>query len=256
MFKNAVVRKPGHSLVNGITSAPERGKPNYELSLKQHHAYIEALKSCGVKVTVLEADERFPDSCFVEDVAVVTKNCAIITNPGVTTRKGEEKEIVSVLKRFYLEDKIEYIKDPGTLEGGDVMIVGDHFYIGLSARTNKEGARQFIAILEKYGYTGSIIALKKVLHLKTGLAYLENNNLLVAGEFVDNPIFDKFNKIIIDENESYSANCIWVNDKVLVPLGYEKTKKAIEAQGMEVILVDTSEYRKVDGGLSCLSLRF
>ncbi|MBA7576024.1 N(G),N(G)-dimethylarginine dimethylaminohydrolase [subsurface metagenome] len=256
MFKNVIVRKPGHSLVNGITSAPELGKPNYKLALKQHHAYIEALKSCGVEVTVLEADERFPDSCFVEDVAVVTKNCAIITNPGATTRKGEEEDMINVLKRFYLEDKIEYIKDPSTIEGGDVMMVGDHFYIGLSPRTNEEGAKQFIAILEKHGYTGSIVPLKKVLHLKTGLAYLENNNLLVAGEFVDNPIFDKFNKIIIDENESYSANCIWVNDKVLVPLGYEKTKKAIEAQGMEVILVDTSEYRKVDGGLSCLSIRF
>lgn len=256
MFKNIIVRRPSISLVNGITSAPELGKPDFELALKQHDAYIEALKSCGVEVTVLEADERFPDSCFVEDVAVVTKNCAIITNPGADTRKGEEKEMIDVLKRFYSADKIEYIKNPGTLEGGDVMMVEDHFYIGLSARTNKEGAEQFIAALEKHGLTGSVVPLKEVLHLKTGLAYLENNNLLVEGEFVVNPVFDKFNKIIIDKNESYSANCIWVNDKVLVPFGYEKTKKAIENAGYEVVLVDTSEYRKVDGGLSCLSLRF
>ncbi|MGF7060311.1 dimethylarginine dimethylaminohydrolase family protein [Brassicibacter mesophilus] len=256
MFKNVIVRRPSKSLVNGITSSPELGRPDYVLALKQHDSYIEALKSCGVEVTVLEANERYPDSCFVEDVAVVTKNCAIITNPGAPTRKGEEKEIIDVIKRFYTEDKIEYIKDPGTLEGGDIMMVGDHFYIGLSARTNKEGARQFIESLEKYDLTGSVVPLEKVLHLKTGLAYLENNNLLVAGEFVTSPIFENFNKIIIDENDSYSANCIWINNKVLVPFGYEKTQKAIENAGYEVILVDTSEYRKLDGGLSCLSLRF
>lgn len=256
MFKNVIVRRPSRSMVEGITSAPELGKPDFELALKQHDAYIEALKSCGVEVTVLQADERYPDSCFVEDVAVLTKTCAIITNPGAKTRKGEEQQMIETLKGFYPEDKMEYVKAPGTIEGGDVMMVGDHFYVGLSARTNEEGAKQFITALEKHGYTGSMVPLEKVLHLKTGLAYLENNNLLVAGEFVDSPVFEKFNKIIIDESESYSANCIWVNDKVIVPAGYEKTKKAIEDAGYEVILVDTSEYRKLDGGLSCLSLRF
>lgn len=256
MFKNVIVRRPCRAMINGITSAPELGKPDFELALKQHEDYINALKYCGVNVTVLDADERFPDSCFVEDVSVCTKNCVIITNPGAQTRKGEEKDMIDVLKQFYTEDKIEYIKEPGTLEGGDVMMVGDHFYVGLSARTNAEGARQFIVALEKHGLTGSIVELKKVLHLKTGLAYLENGNLLVAGEFVEDPVFNNFNRVIIDESESYSVNCIWVNDKVIVPLGYEKTRLAIEKAGYEVVLVDTSEYRKLDGGLSCLSLRF
>ncbi|MGI5998286.1 MAG: dimethylarginine dimethylaminohydrolase family protein [Lutispora sp.] len=253
MFKNVIVRRPGRSLVNGIASE-DLGKPIYEKAIKQHEAYVEALKKCGVEVTILEADENYPDSCFVEDPAVVTKKCAIITNPGAKTRKGEQISIRKVLEKFY--ENIEEIKDPGTLEGGDVMMVGDHFYVGLSARTNEEGARQFIEILRRYGYDGTMVPLRKVLHLKTGLAYLENNNLLVAGEFVDSPVFEKFNKIVIDEKESYSANCIWVNGKVIVPAGYEKTKKAIEDLGYEVIEVDTSEYRKVDGGLSCLSLRF
>lgn len=256
MFKNVIVRRPSRSLVEGITSAPELGKPNYELALKQHDNYIGALRACGVEVTILEANEKYPDSCFVEDTAVLTKTCAIVANLGAETRKGEEKEIIDTLKKFYPEEKIEYIKAPGTLEGGDVMMVGDHFYVGLSARTNEEGSRQFIEALEKHGYTGSVVSLEKVLHLKTGLAYLESNNLLAAGEFIESPIFDKFNKILIDESESYSANCIWVNNKVIIPEGYEKTKKAIEDLGYEIILVDTSEYRKVDGGLSCLSLRF
>lgn len=253
MFKNVIVRKPGKSLINGIASA-DLGKPEYEKAVKQHEDYIEALKKCGVEVTVLEADERYPDSCFVEDTAIVTKKCAIITNPGALTRKGEQFAIKETLKKFY--ENIEEIQAPGTIEGGDVMMVGDHFYVGLSARTNEDGARQFIDILRRYGYDGTMVPLEKVLHLKTGLAYLENNNLLAAGEFVDAPTFKDFNKIIIDESESYSANCIWVNGKVIVPAGYEKTKKAIEGLGYEIIEVDTSEYRKIDGGLSCLSLRF
>lgn len=256
MFKNVIVRRPSKSMVEGITSAPELGKPDYELALKQHDNYIKALESCGVKVTVLDAMEEFPDSCFVEDTAVLTKNCAIISNPGAPTRQKESGYMVDNIKKFYSEEKIEYITSPGTMEGGDVMMVGNHFYIGLSARTNEEGCKQFIAALEKHGHTGSIVPLEKVLHLKTGLAYLENNNLLVAGEFVDKEDFAKFNKIEISADEAYSANCIWVNEKVLVPAGYEKTKKAIENAGYEVILVDTSEYKKLDGGLSCLSLRF
>ncbi|WP_425447917.1 dimethylarginine dimethylaminohydrolase family protein [Dethiothermospora halolimnae] len=256
MFKNVIVRKPSKSMADGITSAPELGKPDYDLALKQHENYINALKSCGVEVTRLDLDERYPDSCFVEDVAVLNKKCAIITNPGAESRKGEEKEIINVIEKFYDKDKIEFIKAPGTLEGGDVMMVGDHFYVGLSDRTNQEGIDQFIAILKKYGLTGSAVEMKEFLHLKTGVAYLENNNMLVSGEFIEHPDFKDFNKILIDENEQYAANSIWVNDKVLVPKGYEKTKKAIEDAGYDVITVDTSEYRKLDGGLSCLSLRF
>ena len=254
MFKNAIVRRPGHSLVNGITSTPELGKPNYGLAVKQHDAYIEALRFCGVEVTVLQADERFPDSCFVEDVAVCTKKFAVVTIPGASSRKGEEKEIIEVIKKFY--NDIEYIKETGTLEGGDVMMVKDHFYIELSRRTNREGAKQLIKTLEKYGMSGSIVEISEMLHLKSGLAYLEDNVLLVTGEFINNLEFGKFNKIVVDEGETYSANCIRVNDYVLVPAGYPKTKEKIEKVGFKTIIVDTSEYRKVNGGLSCLSLRF
>jgi dimethylargininase len=254
MFKNAIVRRPAHSLVNGITSSPELGKPDDRLAIKQHDAYIRALRFCGVEVTVLQADERFPDSCFVEDVAVCTKKIAVITNPGASSRKGEEKEIIEVIKKYY--NNLEYIKEPGTLEGGDVMMVKDHFYIGLSRRTNKEGAKQLIKTLEKYGMSGSVVEMSKMLHLKSGLAYLEDNAFLVVGEFINKLEFEGFNKIIIDEDEMYSANCIRVNDYVLVPAGYPKTKEKIETAGFKTVVVDTSEYRKVNGGLSCLSLRF
>ena len=256
MFQNVIVRRPCKALIDGITSNPQLGKPDYEKACKQHDSYIAALKECGVQVTVLEADERYPDSCFVEDPAVITRRCAIITNPGAPSRNGEKDEIIGTVRKFFSQDQIECIKAPGTLEGGDVMMVGDHFYVGRSARTNEEGIRQFIAILEKHGLSGSEVTLEEVLHLKTGVNYLENGNMLVSGEFVNKPEFAKYNRVEIPEEEAYAANCIWVNGTVIVPEGYPAVEKAVRDLGYKVLLVDTSEYRKVDGGLSCLSLRF
>jgi len=256
MFKNVIVRKPAKSMIDGITSAPELGKPDYALAVKQHDAYIEALKQCGVTVTELEALEEYPDACFVEDVAVLTRKCAIITNPGAPSRNGEKAYIVEVIRKFYADEQIAYIESPGTLEGGDVMMVGDHFYVGRSARTNEEGIRQFVEILESFGLSGSEVSLEKVLHLKTGVNYLENNTFLVSGEFIEKEEFEDANLIIIPDDEAYAANCIWVNNKVIVPAGFPMVEKAVRDAGYEVIVTDTSEYRKLDGGLSCLSLRF
>ena len=256
MFQNVIVRKPARSLVEGITSAPELGRPDYDLAVKQHQAYREALAACGVKVRVLEPLEAYPDSCFVEDTAVLTRHCAIVSNPGATSRNGEAREMLPTLREFFPPERIESIQTPGTLEGGDVMMVGDHFYVGRSARTNEEGIRQFLAILNRYGLTGSEVPLEKVLHLKTGVNYIENDTLLVSGEFVDKPEFRRFRKIVVPPEEAYGANCIWVSARVLVPLGYPTVEREVRKAGYEVLLTDTSEYRKLDGGLSCLSLRF
>lgn len=256
MFSHVITRRPSRSICDGITSNPGLGRPDYENALRQHAEYVRALGRCGVEVVELPPLEEFPDSCFVEDTAVVTRACAVISRPGADTRRGESTLMVDTIKRFYPEDKIEYIEAPGTMEGGDVMMVGDHFYIGLSARTNAEGGRQLIEALEKHGLSGEIVPLSEVLHLKTGLAYLENNNLLVAGEFCSSPLFGSFNRIEVKPNEAYGANCIYVNGHVLVPLGYPETEANIRVLGCDVITVDTSEFRKIDGGLSCLSLRF
>lgn len=253
MFKNAIVRTPGKSIVDGIGPA-DAEKVDYENALKQHEAYIEALEKTGVEVTILDPLEEFPDSCFVEDTAVLTDKVAIICNPGTASRKDESIPMHETLKDFY--DNIEVVQDPGTIDGGDVMMVGDYFYVGLSDRTNQDGADQFLGFLRKNGYDGEAVELDEMLHLKTGLAYLENNNLLVAGEFIDDPKFEDFNRVIIPEDEGYAANCIWMNGYVLVPKGYPKVKKSIEDLGYDIIEVDTSEYKKLDGGLSCLSLRF
>lgn len=256
MFKNCIVRKPCKALVNGITSGLYPGTPDYELACKQHEHYIECLKQCGVEVEVLPPLEQYPDSVFVEDPAVITRSCAIIANPGASSRNGEKDEILPAIKKFFPDEKIHFIKEPGHLDGGDVMMVGDHFYVGVSARTDREGIRQFSEILKQYGMTCSEVPLEKVLHLKTGVNYIENNNMLVSGEFVTKPEFEKYNKILIPEGEEYAANCIWMNGKVIVPEGYPGVAKLVEEAGYEVILCDTSEFRKLDGGLSCMSLRF
>jgi len=254
MFSNAIVRTPGKSIVEGLTDSKELGTPNYEQAIIQHQSYIDSLKKCGIDVLVLEPCEEYPDSTFLEDVALITPNCAIITHPGAHSRRGEVKEIESVLRNR--SNNIEAIVAPGAIEGGDIMMVGNHYYIGLSNRTNLEGARQIIKILNKYGMSGSTISLNENLHLKTGLAYLENNNLVVSGEFINNAIFERYNSIEIPKIESYAANCIWINGSVIIPTGYPVTKEKIMNAGYLVIETDVSEFQKLDGGISCLSLRY
>ncbi len=253
MFRHAIVRKPCRNLGLGITTA-SLGKPDYEKAMAQHAAYADVLRSCGLEVIILESDENYPDSTFIEDTAVVTEKMAVITSPGAPSRKGEVVTVAEALKSFF--PSLEYIKPPGTVEGGDVMRAGDHFFIGLSQRTNREGAAQLVQILEASGYTATLVPLKDVLHLKTGLAYLENKKLLAAGEFLTHPVFGNFQVIPVAEDEVYAANSLWANGWVLVPAGFEKTKSTVESLGYPVKTVDVSEFRKLDGGLSCLSLRF
>ena len=252
-FTNAIVKQPCINITKGLSKS-SLGFPDYELALEQHIKYREALEQCGVKVTILESDDNYPDSTFVEDTAVLTKDCAIITNPGALSRKGEIKNIIPAVEKFY--SNIEYIKSSGTVDGGDILNVDNFYYIGLSKRTNVEGAQQFINILKKYGMNGKMVEMNEMLHLKSGIAYLGNNDLVVAGEFINNQMFKDFNKIKISENETYAANCININDTIFLPKGYDNTRKMIESFGYKTLTLDMSEVQKVDGGLSCLSLRF
>ncbi len=254
MFTKAIVRRPARSLVNGISSHPELGRPEYELALRQHDAYIGALERCGLSVQVLPALEEFPDSCFVEDVAVCTGSFALVTRPGAQSRRDEIAGVRELLAAHFTV--IEEIRAPGTLEGGDVMMVGDEFYIGLSSRSNAEGVDQFIKALGRHGYIGRGVRMPPTLHLKTGTSYMEEDVLLVDRAFASYPEFAPFKKIDIAPEESYAANCLRINDYVIVPAAYPKALAAIQAAGMATIELDMSEYRKIDGGLSCLSLRF
>ena len=240
-------------MVHGLTQAG-LGAPDYHKAVYQHNEYIKALKECGLDVFILPADENFPDSTFVEDTALLTPEVAIITNPGAASRKGETNEIRKVIESFY--KKVKTIQEPGTIEAGDIMMVGSFFYVGLSRRTNVEGARQLIEILRLYGMDGQTVDLKEFLHLKSGLSYLEENRLLISGELLQMEIFKKFEQLRLPKCESYAANSLWINDKVLIPAGYPGTLAKIQESGYKTKVLDVSEFRKLDGGLSCLSLRF
>jgi len=253
MFSKAIVRTPAKSLINGITTAG-LGQPDYQLALDQHRQYIAALESCDLEVDVMAADEDYPDAMFIEDTALLMPRCAIVTNPGAASRRGEVGKVSTRLSQYY--DTVESIKAPGTVDAGDIMMVGDHCYIGLSDRTNEEGANQMIEILGAHGYSGSMMPISESLHLKSSVSYLEDNNLVVTGELCDKTEFSNFNQIRIGEAERYAANCVWINEQVLVPKGFPKSVEVISAQGYPVIELDVSEFQKLDGGLSCLSLRF
>jgi len=252
-FTKAIVRTPCRNMNKGLTSS-NLEKPDYNKALEQHHEYIKALKYCGLEVTVLPADERYPDSAFVEDTALLTPHCAVLTNPGAESRKGEVAIIRDTIADCY--KRVETIKPPGTVEAGDIMMVGNDFYIGLSGRTNEAGANQMRRILRHYGMNGITININEALHLKTGSSYIENNCLLITKEFRKEPKFRLFEQLEVSSDEAYAANSVWINERVLVPHGFPKTKALIESAGWETVVIDTSEFRKVDGGLSCLSLRF
>lgn len=253
MYSQTIVRKPGKSYLQGLTTS-DLGPPDYNRLLIQHNTYIEALNKCGVDVKVLPADEKFPDSTFVEDTAVVTRDFAIITNPGAASRANEVIAMEPIIEQYFTT--IDHIEVPGTLDGGDVLQIDHHFYIGLSSRTNEQGAKQFSEIAKKHGYQSTIITLQELFHLKTGISYLGEQTIIVTGELVNHPDFAPYKKIIVPETETYAANCIRVNDYVIIPQGYPQTKQAIEQAGYQTIAIETSEFQKHDGGLSCLSLRF
>ncbi|MBN2090373.1 N(G),N(G)-dimethylarginine dimethylaminohydrolase [candidate division KSB1 bacterium] len=252
-YSHAIVRIPCREMIHGLTTA-NLGKPDYDKALEQHQAYIDALKQCGLEVLVLDPDNRYPDSTFVEDTALLTTRGAIITNPGAPSRKGETDEMQTVLGQYF--EDIKKIQTPGTLDAGDVLMAESHFYIGLSSRTNFEGAKQLIQILTQFGFSASTIPVNEGLHLKSGVAYLNNNYLAINSDVMTSPEFQKYSLIKVIDPESYAANCLWINDKVLVASGFPVTKEAIEKAGFETVELDVSEFRKLDGGLSCLSLRF
>jgi dimethylargininase len=252
MFTQAIVRKPGKNFAAGITSA-SLGTPDYELILTQHENYVQALNRLGLNIISLEAEPDYPDAYFVEDTAVVTPLVAVIARPGAPSRRGEEDSIEPVLARFRPTVRI---RPPGTVDGGDVIMAENRFFIGLSARTNAEGARQLGRILKEHGHTWETVPAGVGLHLKSSVNYLGRQTLLVTQSFAGHKAFKAYHQIILDPAEEYAANTLWVNDCLLIPAGFEKTGNKLKALGLPVVDLHTSEARKMDGGLTCMSIRF
>lgn len=256
MFTKAIVRLPASNFADGLTTV-SLGTPDFATTIAQHQRYCDALRECGLALTHLDADARYPDSTFVEDVAILTERGAIMTLPGADSRAGEVADMRAVLPAFYAE--LAHIEAPGTLDGGDICEAGEHFVIGISLRTNEHGARQLAAWLEKLGYTTSFVDIREtpgILHLKSGISYIGDNRMVVIDALAADPALQSFELIRVAPGEDYAANCVRVNDHVLMASGFPQLEATLRALGYAVIALDMSEYQKMDGGLSCLSLRF
>jgi dimethylargininase len=288
MFTKAIVRPPAPNFADGLTSAG-LGAPDYHQALAQHAAYCVALEQCGLELIRLAADRRYPDSCFVEDAAIVfgalpdgratapdaalivglrtkaadegvrvpSRDAAIITRPGALSRRGEVDSMRDELARLF--PSIHEIQSPATLDGGDVCEAGKHFFIGISARTNEAGAQQLAEVLASHGFTHSLVdtaGISGLLHLKSGVAYLRDNTLIVTAALAPRDEFRGYELIHVDPGDEYAANCITVNGRVLIAAGYPRFEAKLRAFGCETIALEMSEFRKMDGGLSCLSLRW
>jgi len=252
MFTRAVLRRPGPNAAHGLTTS-NLGPPVLKTLEQQHRAYREVLEAIGLETVELDAEADFPDAYFVEDTAVVTPDIAVITRPGARDRRGEERTIEPVLARFR---KIDRIRPPGILDGGDVLMINRHFFIGLSERTNVEGAAQLGAILERYGHTWETVPVGAGLHLKSSVNAVADDTLLLSENLRDLACFKPFRHIVVDPFEEYACNSLRINQHLILPAGFPVTRGKLEPLGLDVIELDVSEVRKMDGGLTCLSLRF
>jgi dimethylargininase len=275
MFTRAIVRPPAANFSEGLSEG--LGAPDYEKARQQHEAYCEVLERCGLALERLPPDPQYPDSTFVEDAAVLAgtigSQFAILARPGAISRRDEVTSIRQALRHFFPSSAILAIESPGTLDGGDVCEADDHFFIGISERTNEDGARQLAKMFEHFGFTSSLVDIQgtgiapvtdaqsphptmELLHLKSGVAYLGDRRLAITEALADREEFRGYDLVVVDRAEDYAANCVKVNDYVLVADGYPQFRSTLQGLGYQTISLEMSEFQKMDGGLSCLSLRF
>jgi dimethylargininase len=255
-LRHAIVRPPSENFADGLTTA-ELGLPDVARARHQHAAYVAALERCGLEVTALPEDPDHPDSTFVEDTAVIFGGGAMLTRPGAPSRTGEVAPIREALGRRFGD--LEEIAAPGTLDGGDVCEAGDRVYIGISERTNEEGARQLAGFLGRRGAGAVCVDIRgiaELLHLKSGIASLGGNRLLVTEALAGNAAFRGAERVIVEPREEYAANAVRINGTLVVAAGFPRLERRFREAGEALLVLEMSEFQKMDGGLSCLSLRF
>lgn len=258
MVTQALVRPPGASFVWAISTS---GTPiDVALAEKQHAEYRHALAAAGVRVTVLPPDDRYPDSCFVQDPALIIAGRGIIARPGAASRQGEEEALAEALTgRFPLTR----ITPPGTLEGGDVLVLPDRVVVGRSGRTNRSGIAQLTAALNTPASQGVDnpahlpvleVPVRGYLHLLTAVTHLGDGLLLAVEGFELPPPLQGYHLLRVPRDEAYASNVLAVGTQVIMPAGYPKTAAILRAHGFEVLPVPTTEFAKADGGVTCLAL--
>jgi dimethylargininase len=240
-------------VVDGLR-ATDRGDPTNDGIRAEHDAYVAALRSAGVAVTVLPPLEDFPDSMFVEDPALVFTEGAILLRPGAPSRAAEADAIAPTLRDLF-DGVLEL--PAGFADGGDVMVTPTQVIIGLSARTDRAGAEALAACLAELGHKAAIVETPAgVLHLKSACSLLDDETMLCAPALAATGMFDGFRRVITPDGEDTAANALRVNDAVMVGAGFPRTIELLSSLGYAVVPLETSEIGKIDAGLSCMSLRW
>ncbi len=253
-FSEAVVRRPGRSVVNGLCTV-ERGRPDVGLFLAEHHTYVNALEQAGLKVTVLPALEAFPDSVFIEDTALCLPEGTVILRPGTPSRTDEAQATATTF--CSLEHEIQDIGTRGYVDGGDILVTDSEILVGLSHRTDRTGYNALKVILNNWDYkVRAVHTPENVLHFKSNCCVLDSETVLVTSRLSGAECFTPYRLLIVPTGEEAAANSIRVNDTVLLSAGYPATADLITHKNYQVELVPTSQAALLDGGLSCLSLRF
>ncbi|MFV2014103.1 MAG: dimethylarginine dimethylaminohydrolase family protein [Candidatus Heimdallarchaeota archaeon] len=251
-FTRAIVRELSSSYTSCISDFPLHHLLNLEKAREQHSKYINLLKDIGLEIIKLEGDKRYPDCCFIEDNAIIHGKNAVITRMGINSRMGEVEAIQEVLGEY---KNLHIIQAPATIEGGDVIHIEEKNLLisGISQRTNQEGIRQ---LHQKLGIDVKVIESPNIVHLKSYVTYLGNNTMLTTRDYEDYPTLKQFTKLVVEEKEDYAANSLNINDTVIIPSGFNKTKEMLMENGFEVETLDMSEFQKCEGALTCLSLPF
>ena len=255
-FSRALVCEPTANFTDGLTTVT-LGVPDFPLALKQHAAYCAALRTCGVSVTALPPQPDFPDATFIEDAAVIVPGLAVLTRPGAASRSGEVATVRAAVTLAI--GNVKEVVAPGTLDGGDICEDGKRLFIGVSHRSNAEGARQLATFVAERGYQASTIDIRgiaSILHLKSALVSIGDGLMVAIGELATHPALKGREVIQVRPEEAYVANCVRVNDRVLVASGFPRLADTLAARGLAPLPLAMSEFQKMDGGLSCLSLRF
>ena len=251
-FTQVITRLPAMNCAEGQTTA-NAGRPDSGKTRQQFFRYIEMMLELGNRVTILPAEPGFPDAHYVEDPAVILPELAIITHSGVLSRQGESLLLAAELEKYR---PLYFMSDTGKLDGGDVLLADRHFFIGLTRRTDRAGIEEFSSVVTPLGYQVTPVEVVSGLHLKSVVSYIGHNRLLMTPAYETLPAFAGYQRLVIPENEAYAGNTLLINGTLVMPEGYPVAEAILRQTGMPVVTLDTSEFRRMDGSLSCLSLRF
>lgn len=253
-FSHAITRRPAASIIDGLR-AENIGTPSLDQMLADHAHYVATLRKTGAKVIELPPLEAFPDAVFVEDTALCLPQGAVMMRPGAPSRMGEVSEMEPALRAVY--DEVRRIKGPGHIEGGDILVTGREVLVGRSDRTDAAGVAELTAIVAEWGHSlREVFTPPNVLHFKTDCSLLDAETILSTRRLDASGCFEGYRVLHVAEGEEAAANSIRFNQLVLCPAGFPQTAAMLGKAGFEVVEINNSECAKLDGGMSCLSLRF